>query len=425
MVTGEEWVMVKDLAQQGLTISEIARRTGHDRKTVRAQVREAGPPRYGPRPPRPTKLMPYQAYVLRRRQEGVINCTTLLRELRGQGYAGGITRLRQFVHPLRLQPREVATCRFETAPGEQAQVDWASFGHFQGQRLSAFVMTLGYSRMKYVEFTLSQDLETFLTCHLHAFTAFGGVPQTLLYDNLKSVVLHREASGIRFHPRFLDFAAVFGVIPRLCQPGRPQTKGKVENTVGYVKGSFWPGRTFTDLVDLNAQAREWCATVANALPHATTRAIPAERLHEERLPPLEGQTYDTSYTVHRLVSKDCLISYRGSRYSVPWRYARKPVVVKVPVGGQTLTIVAHDAVIATHALSATAGRLVIDPAHYAGLPHAQRPWRLSPRPVTAGLPLPPGPGLGLRPEAPLVEARALSVYDLVDEEEVCHVRVTD
>ena len=425
MVTGEEWVMVKDLAQQGLTISEIARRTGHDRKTVRAQLREAGPPRYGPRPPRPTKLAPYTAYLQQRLQAGVWNCATLLRELRSHGYLGGITRLRQFVHPLRLQPREVATCRFETAPGEQAQVDWASFGRVQGQRLSAFVMTLGYSRMKYVEFTLSQDLETFLTCHLHAFAAFGGVPQTLLYDNLKSVVLYRDAAGIRFHPRFLDFAAVFGVIPRLCQPGRPQTKGKVENTVGYVKGSFWPGRTFTDLADLNAQAREWCATIANALPHATTRAIPSERLREEGLQPLEEKTYDTSYTVSRLVSKDCLVSYRGSRYSVPWRAARKSVVVKVPVGGQRLTIVAQDAVIATHALSLTTGALVIDPAHYAGLPHAQRPWRLSLRPVTAGLPLPPGPGLGLRPEAPLVEARALSVYDLVDEEEAYHVRVTD
>ena len=313
MVTGEEWVMVKDLAQQGLTISEIARRTGHDRKTVRAQLREAGPPRYGPRPPRPTKLAPYVAYLQQRLQAGVWNCMTLLRELRGQGYLGGITRLRQFVQPLRLQPREVATCRFETAPGEQAQVDWASFGRFQGQRLSAFVMTLGYSRMKYVEFTLSQDLETFLTGHLHAFTAFGGVPQTLLYDNLKSVVLHRDAAGIRFHPRFLDFAAVFGVIPRLCQPGRPQTKGKVENTVGYVKGSFWPGRTFTDLADLNSQAREWCATVANALPHATTRAIPLARLPEEGLQPVEGKTYDTSYTVSRLVSQDCLGHFPGSR----------------------------------------------------------------------------------------------------------------
>lgn len=428
MVTGEDWVMVKDLRQQGLSISEIARRTGYDRKTIRRQLHEHGPPRYGPRPPRPMKLTPYTAYVQQRLQEGVANCVTLLRELRHQGYPGGITRLRQFVQPLRRQAREVATCRFETAPGEQAQVDWASFGRWHGQRLSAFVMTLGYSRMKYLEFTLTQDLETFLTCHLHAFDAFGGVPQTLLYDNLKSVVLSREATGIRFHPRFLDFAAVFGVIPRLCQPGRPQTKGKVENTVGYVKGSFWPGRTFTDLVDLNAQARTWCATVANALPHATTQAIPAERLRAEGLQPLEGQTYDTSYTVHRLVSKDCLISYRGSRYSVPWAYARKPVVVKIPVGGQALTIVAHEAVLATHALSPTTGRLVIDPAHYAGLPRHQRDWSaVTSAAAPAGVALPPGPGLGLAPEAPAVEIRSLSLYDTLcaSEEDLCHVSAPD
>ena len=424
MVTGEDWVMVKGLAQQGCSISEIARRTGYDRKTVRRHLCEAGPPRYGPRPPRPAKLAPYMICIRQRLQDGVWNCATLLRELRSRGYPGGSTRLRQFVHPLRLQAREVATCRFETAPGEQAQVAWASFGGFQGQRLSAFVMTLGYSRMKYVEFTLSQDLETFLTCHLRAFTAFGGVPQTLLYDNLKSVVLQRDASSLRFHPRFLDFAAVFGVIPRVCQPGRPQTKGKVENAVGYVKGSFWPGCTFTDLGDLITQAQAWCATVANARPHATTRAIPLERLREEGLQPLAGKTYDTSYTAPRLVSKDCLVSYRGSRYSVPWRAARKPVVVKVPVGSQTLTIVAHETAIATHALSATPGCLVIDPAHYVGLPHAQRPWGRTPRPVAAGLPLPPGPGLGLQPSAPAVEVRALSTYDTYCEE-TCHVSTPD
>ena len=153
--------------------------------------------------------------------------------------------------------------------------------------------------------------------------------------------------------------------------------------------------------------------------------IPAERLREEGLQPLAGTTYDTSYTVPRLVSKDCLISYRGSRYSVPWRYARKPVVVKQPVGGQTLTLVAQDAVLATHPLSPTAGRLVIDPAHYVGLPRAQRPWRTAPPAAAGGAPLPPGPGLGLHPEAPVVEGRALSVYDIVYEEDLCHVGVTD
>jgi len=127
-------------------------------------------------------------------------------------------------------------------PFEQGQVDWGYFGFITHQgrtyRLYAFVMTLGWSRASYLHFTISADTTWFIRCHLHAFAYLGGVPKRLLYDNLKSVVLRRDAEDVvHWNPRFLDFADVAGFAPQACKPYRPQTKGKVENGVKYVRGN--------------------------------------------------------------------------------------------------------------------------------------------------------------------------------------------
>lgn len=278
------------LYRRGLSISEIARRTGYTRKTVRkyVQAKAKQGPTYKRRPKRPSILDPYKPYLYKRMAEGVFNCTKLLDEIRSQGYPARKTILKEFVKPYRDEKKELATVRFETKPGEQAQVDWAHFGKiFQEGRwhkLYAFVMTLGYSRAIYLEFTTSQDTEHFLQCQMNAFRYFGGVPEEVLVDNLKSAVLWRDGPRARvgWHPRYLDFAAHYGFIPRACWPYRAQTKGKVENNIGYVRGNFWVGLQFTGLADLNRQARSWLDQVANVRVHQTTRAVPLERLWEER-----------------------------------------------------------------------------------------------------------------------------------------------
>ena len=158
--------------------------------------------------------------------------------------------------------------RFETEPGEQAQVDWGHFGfiehHGRQRRLYAFVMTLGWSRAMYVEFTTSTDATWWLRCHVHAFHYFGGVPKVVLHDNLKTAVLSRDADGtVHWNPRYLDFADYYGFTPQACRPYRAQTKGKVEAGIRYVRGNFWPGLRFVDLADLNRQGRDWLDFTAN------------------------------------------------------------------------------------------------------------------------------------------------------------------
>ena len=177
------------------------------------------------------------------------------------------------MQPYRSAPRQRTTVRFETLPGQQAQVDCGYFGFIehagQRRRLYAFVMTLGWSRMLYVEFTVSTDAAWWLRGHLHAFHYFGGVPAEVLHDNLKTAVSARQDGQVHWHPRYLDFAGYYGFTPRACQPYRAQTKGKVESAVRYLRYNFWPGLRFTDLADLNRQVRDWLDLTANVrLPAA-------------------------------------------------------------------------------------------------------------------------------------------------------------
>lgn len=158
----------------------------------------------------------------------------------------------------RGEGRERAFVRFETAPGQQAQMDWSDFGNWDGKRLYGFALTLAWSRMQYVEFTQRQDMETMLNCMVHAFSYFGGVTAAILTDNMKTWVVDRIDGKPCFHARLLDFASYYGFVPRVCHPYRPETKGKIESTIRFIKSSFWPGIGFETLPDLNRQALAWC-----------------------------------------------------------------------------------------------------------------------------------------------------------------------
>src|SRR4051812_30278814 len=271
-----EIVMILDLHRQGLGVSAIARRTGFDRKTVRKVI--AGglePPAYGPRQPKLTKLSPFEAY-LRERVAAVPELTArrLHRELGARGYEGGytaVTDLLRRIRPVVPAPFEV---RFETAPGQQAQVD---FAHFQTefadepgvQRIVwLFSLVLGHSRVMWARFVAHQDLATVLRCHVAAFEALGGAPEHILYDRMRTAVLGEvEERGVVYNPKLLALAAYYGVLPEACRPYRAKTKGKVERPFRYVREDFFLARTFRDL---DAQLGQWLDQVADRRVHATT-----------------------------------------------------------------------------------------------------------------------------------------------------------
>ena len=198
------------------------------------------------------------------------------------------------------KPKEVFL-RIETPAGEQGQCDWANCGSVKvgnvRRALSAFVMVLSYSRLMYVEFTLSQCLEDFIQCHINAFRYFGGVPKKILYDNLKAVVLSRLGSDIRFNPAFMEFAGVFGFEPVPCNVRRGNEKGKVENGIYYLRINFLAGRT-PQWPDVNRQVHVWLKEVVNVRNHRTTRERPVDRWEREKpfLIPLHHRPYDAAIT---------------------------------------------------------------------------------------------------------------------------------
>lgn len=282
------------MARRGEGIREIARQLGCSRNTVRRYLREQQAGRYGPRAARSTKLDAYKPYLLERVEYARphwIPATVLLREIAERGYTGGISQLKAWLAPLKQIAAE-AVVRFETAPGQQMQADftWVRKGR---DPLVAFVATLGYSRATYVKFGRSEDVQALREGLLEAFDYFGGVPEHVLFDNPKTVVLRRDAYGEglhRWNERLRELAEQCGFVPRLCRPYRAKTKGKVERFNGYLKRSFLvPLGASLKAVGLklraeeaNAHVRRWLDEVANVRVHATTKAVPVRRLAEER-----------------------------------------------------------------------------------------------------------------------------------------------
>jgi transposase len=413
MLNLEGFMNVRDLKQQGWSVSAIAEQLDLDRKTVRKYLLEQPQP-YRRGHPAPCKIDPYRAFLRERWEQGVHNASKLLEEVRGRGYAGGYSQLKLAVAPWREEHRERAFVRFETQPGEQSQMDWGHFGNWNGRRLYGFAFTLSYSRMRYVEFTQCQDIHHLLNCMVHAFRYLDGVTDRVLTDRMKTVLIDETGGELRFNTKFLEFAAYYGFVPQVCRPYRPETKGKIESTIRFVKQNFWPGIGFVSLADLNQQARAWREKV-NHQVHSTTREVPYDRLTKERLLLIDEQPpYDTSYMEDRCVAKDCTLSYRGNRYSVPFIHARKTLLVREPVMGGKVEIYSGAKVVAEHRLAEGRGVMVIDPAHYQGLME-RRPDRVpAKRPAAAPLvEMAPGPGVGRGWMAPEVEQRSLAVYQEV------------
>ena len=326
---------IYEMKGAGHSIREIARELEVSRNTVRRYLQSPEAMRPKARPPRGSKLDPYTEYIDGRMAEGLENCMVLRRELTGLGYDGGYSILKGYVSPRRRCRQPEATMRFETAPGEQAQVDWGSLSYIgadgKQRRVWVFVMTMGWSRACYVELVRKADTAAFIQCHVNAFEYLGGVPRRCLYDNAKVITLGRdEEKRPIWNQRMLDFARRVGFEARLCQPYRAQTKGKVESGVKYVRRNMWPSIRFTDDADLNRQGLEWCDVVANARVHGTTHRVPWEMLEEER--PHLGKLPDRATLApylreDRKVSRDCFVSWEGSRYGVHWKWVGATVQV--------------------------------------------------------------------------------------------------
>ena len=363
--------MILDLHRQGLSVSAIARKLELDRKTVRRYIqRGLEPPCYGPRAPRPQKLDPYRPYLADRiRAYPGLSGVRLLREARALGYTGGYTAIKLALQELRPPPAAGFEHRFETGPGEQAQVDFAQFktefGDDPGQTVALwlFTLVLGHSRYLWGEFVWHQDLMTVLRCHVAAFAALGGVPRQILYDRMKTAVLGEVADGIIYNAQLQALARHYGFTPRACAAYRAKTKGEVERPYRYVRQDFFLGRQFQNLEDLNAQFRDWRDGIANRRRHGTThRPIESAFAAEQRvLPPPPALRFDAVVRLERRLSRDGCVAFNGHDYSVPDGVRGRTVEVQVSLA--ELRIFADGRLVASHPLASTRRGRHFDPAH--------------------------------------------------------------
>ena len=321
------------------SIRQIARDLNLARNTVSRVLAEIAAQRDGvaaTTPRRPSLLDPFETVI----QELLgrypnLTATRLLEELRQRGFTGGYTIVRQRLGELRPRATPRPVVRFETAPGVQAQMDYAvydlDFSAEGRRRVSLFSYVLGYSRRQYLRFVESQDFTTTLREHVRAFEHLGGVAATCLYDNQKVVVSGYDGDVPLYNTRFLAFATHYGFRPLACKPQRPQTKGKVERPFRYVEGNLLNGRTFHTLEHLNEITVGWLAEVADVRVHRETKQTPLalHQLEQPRLIPLPARPYDVAPVVYRTVNAEGFITYRQNAYSVPWRHIGQVLPVRV------------------------------------------------------------------------------------------------
>ena len=367
MLDYETFCQIRDhLTRQQLTVVQTARALALDVRTVSkwANVEQfrtrSGVARVG-------KLDAYKGLIVRWLDTHPYSAQQIFQRLREAGFVGGITIVKDYVHRIRPRHQE-AFLKLDFAPGETAQVDWGEFGTIgvgsTRRRLSFFLMVLCYSRRMYLEFTVSQTMEFFLSCHENAFAAFGGVPSQVMVDNLKSAVLQRMIGAAPvFNPKYLDFSRHWGFEIKPCNVRSGNEKGRVENGVGYVKKNFLAGLELPDFAALQPAATLWMDTVANVRTHESTHQRPIDRFEDERahLRSLNPAGFDLARVSTVRATKQFRVPLDTNHYSVPARYAGQRLLLKAYA--DRVCIYEHDQLVARHVRSMDRHKDVDDPEH--------------------------------------------------------------
>lgn len=369
---------IKVLLADGKSVSAVARELGVDRKTVRKyRDREMGQIAEERRKSRrrSRNLDEYaefiKALVKAMAADGVINARSIYNELKELGYQGSARSVRRYVAELRPHHAKRRIYRpFETPPGRQAMVDLGEKRQVplggRRQTVHFIGMLLCRSRKKYLEwFDRPVDTETFIAFHQRAFEFFGGQVEEVVYDQTKLAVLSEHYGEVDFNEAFYGFAQYCGFRPWVCNKRDPETKGKVESVVRYVKRGFLPGRRFDDLADLRRQSGRWLQEVADEKVHETTGRRPHEAWQEEKrhlLPFKEGFRPRPSFR-HRQVRQDGLVKVLGNRYSVPSEHHGLGVKVRI-TETQVEIHTLEGGFLWRHRRAQGRGKRIIEPSHY-------------------------------------------------------------
>ena len=376
------WAEIRRLAEiEKLSGRLIARQLHCSRHTVTAALGQEQPPaRQAAR--RGSLLTPYLDQIQQLLAKYPELSAVRIREeiARGpQGYQGSAAVLRRYLRQVRpARGRVYQEVLYQ--PGQAMQVDWGECGKVQvgstTRKVSVFVAVLCYSRLQFIEFTLSQRKAEFYRGLVNALTFFGGSPRQLIFDNLKAAVINGSGRSACFHPEFLALCGYFCMQPVACARRDPESKGVVEGGVRYLKHNALAGRAeeLTRFEDYLALAPYWRDQVANVRQHHTTHERPLDRFGQERglLRPLPGLPFDTDEVVPAVVSPHARIAFDGNRYSAPPEFVRRTLTIR---GNRDALRLLHEGqVVAQHVRSYERGQLLVLPQHrLAALTLRQRP----------------------------------------------------
>lgn len=352
---------------EGWRMGTIATQLGLHHSTVSRVLAAAG--LWAAPAPRPSKIDPFVPFINEILDKyPKLNSARLHQMVKERGYTGAKDHFRHLIRRLRPKPKGEAYLRLSTLPGEQAQVDWGSFGKIKvgnaEHRLLAFVMVVSWSRRIFLRFYLGDNTANFLRGHVEAFTHFQNVPREILYDNLKSAVIERVDNAIRFNPDLLNLSAHYRFAAKPVPVARPTSKGRVERAILYVRTSFFAAREFTDLSELNEQALAWCQSEAeerrcpgdNSLTVAEAFQLEAKSMLP--LPDSPHPVYDRKSVI---VGKTPYVRFDGNDYSVPHRFVRQSLLVEATL--DRVRILDGMNVIAEHERSFDKG-ITIEHAHH-------------------------------------------------------------
>ena len=375
MLAPQEVQRMLALRALGWGSKRISRELGCSRNTVRQYLRQGG---WRPMDvaARSGVLGPHRQWLAERLRQHRGNADVVRQDLaRELGIRVSLRTVQRAVEPLRreLRAEAVATVRYETAPGQQLQIDFGSTAVLVGeemQRIHLFVATLGYSRRCYVAVFLHERQSAWLQGLEGALRHFGGTPQEILLDNARALVAEHnvQTREVKFNDRFHAFCRYWGVAPRACAPYRARTKGKDERGVGYVKRNAIAGHRFASLEALQAHLAHWMREIADLRVHGTTGEPPILRFQREAtaLKPLPAKApFLQVRELTRRVHTDACIELDTNRYSVPWRLIGEAVTVVVAERQVRVLYAGHE--MACHAQSPLRRTSVIDQRHLAGI----------------------------------------------------------
>jgi transposase len=376
MHTPEDVQAMLKLASLGWGAKRIATEVGCSRNTVRRYLRHGGYVGYQS-PARAGKLDELGSWLAVRYLQHRGNADVVRQDLRREkGIKVSLRTVERAVRHLRREvlAQKLATVRFETAPGDQLQIDFGSLSVKIGgesQKIYLFVATLGYSRRTFVDLFLHERQSAWMQGLEGAFRHFGGSTREVLMDNARALVIKHnvQTREIVFNERFGSFCRYWAVSPRACAPYRPRTKGKDERGVGYVKGNAIAGHTFTSLDALRSHLLHWMREVADVRVHGTTGEPPLERFERaERavLRPINSRApFLQVRELVRCVHSDACIEVDTNRYSVPWRLIGESLTVVV--AERQVRILYAGSEVACHPQSLSRRTSVIDRKHLAGI----------------------------------------------------------